>query len=342
MELPPSLVETFGRSPLGLGGAPLGNLFRRVSDAEAHAVVERAWVGGVRYFDTAPHYGNGRSETRIGSALRNHPRDTYVLSTKVGRLLEPNSHAPRDQHGYVDVGAFVQRYDYTADGVRQSLAESCARLGVERVDLCLVHDIDVARARDDGVHHWRDMLDSGLPKLAQLREEGLIGGYGLGVNRVDICLETLGHRDLDVILLAGRYTLADQTALDTLLPECVRRHVAVIAAAPFNSGILATGSRPADGTVPLFDYGPAPQAVVERVRFIEALCEEFSVPLIAAALQFPCAHPAVGCVHAGARTGDEIAKALHFASLPIPLAFWQALRTRGLVALQAPLPGDPR
>ena len=293
MELPPSLVETFGRSPLGLGGAPLGNLFRRVSDAEAHAVVERAWVGGVRYFDTAPHYGNGRSETRIGSALRNHPRDTYVLSTKVGRLLEPNSHAPRDQHGYVDVGAFVQRYDYTADGVRQSLAESCARLGVERVDLCLVHDIDVARARDDGVHHWRDMLDSGLPKLAQLREEGLIGGYGLGVNRVDICLETLGHRDLDVILLAGRYTLADQTALDTLLPECVRRHVAVIAAAPFNSGILATGSRPADGTVPLFDYGPAPQAVVERVRFIEALCEEFSVPLIAAALQFPrCYRPA--------------------------------------------------
>jgi D-threo-aldose 1-dehydrogenase len=340
MALPPSLIEKLRATPLALGGAPLGNLFRPVSDAEAREVVQHAWSAGVRYFDTAPHYGNGRSEVRMGTALRDYPRDAYALSTKVGRLLDADRRAARNQHGYVDVPAYAQHYDYTAEGVRRSLADSRMRMAIERIDLALVHDVDVATRGDAHERHLRDMLGSGFPELARLRDRGEIGGYGLGVNGVDICLRTLQDAELDAILLAGRYTLADQTALATLLPECERRNVAVIAAAPFNSGILATGSRPADGSVPYFDYASAPAPVVARVAGIEAVCEEFDVPLMAAALQFPRAHPAVVCVLAGARTAAEIATALRLASLPIPPEFWRALRAQELIAGDAPVPGD--
>jgi D-threo-aldose 1-dehydrogenase len=337
-----ALHRRLAAMPLGFGGAPLGNLFHAVPDDVAHALVRHAYEKGTRYFDTAPHYGHGRSEQRVGVGLAAANRDSFLLSTKVGRILEAREDAPRDQHGYVDTAPYVQRYDYTGDGFLRSLRDSRERLGLARVDIVYVHDIDVATHGDAYPHRLADTLHSGLPALAQLKSQGAIAGYGLGVNHVDICLDALRSADLDVILLAGRYTLADQSALPELLPECERRGVAVVLGGPFNSGILATGSRPADGSAPYFDYGPAPRPVIERVAAIEQVCARFDVPLPAAALQFPRAHPAIASVIPGARTIAEFDRNLQLASHPIPPAFWHALRDLGLVARGAPLPGEGR
>ena len=333
------VIAKLRASPLGFGGAPLGNLFRALSDEAAHAVVDHAYGAGVRYFDTAPHYGHGRSERRIGDALRARARDGYLLSTKVGRLLEPRTDAPRDQHGYVDTLPFVQRYDYSAEGVRRSLADSLQRLGLARVDLVYVHDIDRDTHGEAHARRLADALAGALPALAELKGEGSIEGYGLGVNDVAICRQVLAYADVDVILLAGRYTLADQSALAELLPECERRGVAVLLGGPFNSGILATGARPADGSQPYFNYAPAAPEIVARVAAIERICAEFAVPLPAAALQFPAAHPAVTSVIPGVRSIPEFAANLRLSRYAIPEAFWSALRERALVDPRAPLPG---
>jgi D-threo-aldose 1-dehydrogenase len=332
------LCRRLAAMPLGFGGAPLGNLFRAVGDDEALALVRHAYAMGARYFDTAPHYGQGRSEQRFGAALANVPRDSYVLSTKVGRILESSIDAPRDQHGYVDTPRRVQRYDYSSDGVRRSLADSLQRLAVTRVDIVYMHDID--RQTHGAAHAARlaDALDSGFPTLARLKAEGVIAAFGLGVNDVDICLEVLRHADLDLILLAGRYTLADQSALRQLLPECQRRGVGIVLGGPFNSGILATGARPYDGSTPMFDYAPAPADVVARVAAIEGVCDRFHVPLAAAALQFPRAHPAILSVIPGARSIAEFDANRRLATQPIPHAFWRALREQALIAEDAPLP----
>jgi D-threo-aldose 1-dehydrogenase len=335
---PGELTQRLAHSRLALGGAPLGNLFRAVSDADAVALVRHAHAAGIRYFDTAPHYGHGRSERRMGDALRAFARDDFLLSTKVGRLLEARADAPRDQHGYVDTLPFVQRYDYTADGVRRSLDDSLQRLGLARVDIAYVHDIDRDTHGEAHPRRLADALDGGLPALARLKADGVIGAYGLGVNDVAICSDVLRNADLDVILLAGRYTLADQSALAQLLPECQTRGVAIVLGGPYNSGILATGATPKDGSAPYFNYAPAPRAIVERVAAIERVCAKFAVPLKAAALQFPRAHPAVATVLAGARSIDELDDNLRMAAMPIPGEFWLALRGAGLIAPEAPLP----
>jgi D-threo-aldose 1-dehydrogenase len=339
MTLSAALSSRLRGSP-GLGGAPLGNLFRAITDDDAGRLIDRAFEAGVRYFDTAPHYGHGRSERRMGDALRAKARDEYLLSTKVGRLLEPRADAPRDQHGYVDTLPFVQRYDYSATGVRRSHEDSLQRLGLARVDFLYVHDVDRATHGDAHARRMQELLDGGLPALSALKAEGRIAGYGLGVNDVAICLQVLAHADLDVILLAGRYTLADQSALERLLPECERRGVAIVLGGPFNSGILATGARPADGSSPYFNYAPAPPAIVERVAAIERVCAEFDVPLPAAALQFPAAHPAVATVVPGVCSVAELDANVRQAQQPIPRAFWLALRERSLVDPRAPLPGE--
>lgn len=323
-----------------LGGAPLGNLFRALDDATAEAVVATALDRGTTYFDTAPHYGNGLSEQRMGRVLRTLPRASFLVSTKVGRRLAPDPQAPPTQHGYVDALPFVQRYDYTGEGFRRSLDDSLQRLGLARVDFVYVHDIDAATHGAAHAARFRDLLDTGLPALARLKDEGVIAGYGLGVNETAVCLATLAHADLDVILIAGRYTLADQGAIEELLPSCVRRGVSVVLGGPFNSGILASGARPADGSAPYFDYAPAPQRVVERVAAIEAVSAEFDVPLKAAALQFPRGHPAVTCVLAGARTPAEADENARLARHPIPAAYWTALADRRLVDPRAPLPRE--
>jgi D-threo-aldose 1-dehydrogenase len=326
----------------GLGGAPLGNLFQSIPDSEAVALIRHAYDSGTRYFDTAPHYGQGLSEHRFGEALRKTPRESFLLSTKVGRLLTPSNSAVRDQSGYVDVLPFVQHYDYTGDGAMRSIEDSLQRMGLSRIDFVFIHDIDAATHGDAYPKHFKDMLDGALPRLAALKAAGTIRGYGLGVNDVAICLDTLRRADLDVILLAGRYTLADQSALSALLPECIRRCVAIVLGGPFNSGILASGSRPRDGSRPYFDYAPAPDHVVARVAAIESVCTEYAVPLKAAALQFPLGHPAIACVLPGARSRQEFDDNLALAALPIPQEFWQALHDRSLVDCSSPLPNTTK
>ncbi len=325
-------------APFGFGGAPLGNLFAPIADEHAVALVRAAHASGVRYFDTAPHYGNGLSEHRMGAALRELPRDEFLLSTKVGRLLIADPNAPRDQNGYVGVLPFAQRWDYSFDGTLRSLDDSLQRLALARIDYVFIHDVARDAHGDAQPQRFRDAMEGAIPALARLKADGTIKGFGLGVNDWEVCVDALAHADLDILLLAGRYTLLDQTALPDLLPRCVARGVRVVIGGPFNSGILATGPRPAGGGAPSFDYAPAPAAMVARAAAIEHLCAAHGVALKAAALQFPRAHPAVACVLPGVRSGAELAENLDLSRAPIPAAFWRELRGHGLVAPDAPLP----
>jgi D-threo-aldose 1-dehydrogenase len=324
--------------PLALGTAPLGNLYARVADEDAVEVVHRARDAGIRYFDTAPHYGNGLAEHRLGTALRDVSRASYLLSSKVGRLLVPDDAAPADQNSYVGVLPFVERYDYTREGTLRSIEDSLQRLGMSRIDIVYIHDIDRATHGDAQPSRFRDAMEGAIPALAELKRAGRIAGYGLGVNDWRVCVDALKHADLDFILLAGRYTLLDHTALPELLPECERRGTRVVIGGPYNSGILATGARPSSGAVPYFNYAPAPPHIIERVAKIEAVCRAYSVPLRAAALQFPRAHPAVATVLVGARAPPEIEENTALANVSIPGAFWRALAAEGLVPADAPLP----
>jgi len=326
------------QSRLGFGGAPLGNLYAPLADAAAAETIAAAVACGMTYFDTAPHYGNGLSERRIGAALRDVPRDAWAISTKVGRILVPNAAAPRSQNGYVDVLPFTQRWDYSHDGTLRSLDDSCRRLGVTCVDFVYIHDLDAATHGTDQPRRFREAMDGAVPALARMKADGAIAGYGLGVNDVEVCLDALTHADLDVILLAGRYTIADQTALTALLPACLARGTRIVLGGPFNSGILATGAQPAGGAVPYFNYAPAAPDVVARVAAIEAVCAAHGVPLKAAALQFPLAHPAVTCVVAGVRSGVEIDDNAAMMARPIPSAFWRDLHAGGLLPADAPVP----
>jgi D-threo-aldose 1-dehydrogenase len=302
-------------------------------------LVHEGYARGIRYFDTAPHYGNGLSEHRIGTALRNVRRDDFLLSTKIGRLLSPAPDAPRDQNGYVGVLPFVEWWDYSYDGALRSIDDSLQRLGLARVDYVYIHDVGRDVHGDAQPQRFREAMAGAVPALARLRTDGTIRGYGLGVNDAQVCVDALRHADPDVFLLAGRYTLLDQSALPELMPRCAARGVRIVIGSPFNSGILASGTRPADGRTLYFNYAPAPPDAVALAAAIEDLCDAHHVPLKAAALQFPRAHPAVACVLPGARTVDELHENLALSALPIPVAFWRDLRTGGLVHPDAPLPG---
>ena len=320
---------------LGLGGAPLGNLFEAVSDAEARQLVEAAWHSGCRSFDTAPHYGHGLSEHRLGAALRGQPRGDFVLSSKVGRLLTPDAAAPRAQHGYVDMLPFRQAWDFSAAGTRRSVEDSLQRLGLARLDVAYVHDPDAATHGTNAPEVLRQLLDDTLPALRQLQHEGLVGAIGLGTNDVDVVLQVLREADLDVLMLAGRYSLLDHGALPELLPQCTARGVRVALGGVFNSGILATGTR---GVAPTFNYAPATREWVDRTARIETVCDAFGVPLRAVALQFPLAYPAVDIVMLGARTVVEWQDAQAMLQHEIAPEFWAALRTQGLMPDAAPTP----
>ena len=320
---------------LGLGGAALGNLFSVVTDAQAQALLEAAWASGCRSFDTAPHYGHGRSERRVGDALRVHAADSYVLSTKVGRLLTPNPQAPSAQHGYVDVLPFTQHWDYSASGTRRSIEDSLQRLGLPQLDVVYVHDMDVATHGAQAPAVLRQVLDETLPTLQKLKQEGLIRAFGLGVNDAQVVVDVLRHASLDVLLLAGRYSLLDHSALPELLPLCVQRGVRIALGGVFNSGILATGAL---GGRASFNYAPAAQEWLARTARIEQVCAQHGVPLRAAALQFPLAHPAIDIVMLGARSVPEWEDGLAMMGHVIPPAFWQALRDAGLLPAEAPTP----
>ncbi len=326
---------------LGLGCAPLGNLFHAISDADAVATVDAAWAAGLRYFDTAPFYGYTYSEHRLGQALRQRAREDFCLSTKVGRLLTPNSHLqaaaqPLEQNdAWIRPLPFKPHFDYTASGIRRSIEDSLQRLGLNYIDVALVHDIGIATHGPLHSHYWQQLtVQGGLRALAAMRSEGLIAAIGLGVNEWQVVLDTLEHIDLDCTLLAGRYTLLEQGALHPFLDMALQRQVGIIIGGPFNSGILATGpSRTAK-----FNYANAPAQVIARVKRLQRVCQQFSVPLAAAALQFPLAHPAVISCIAGARTTRELQEILLWFETSIPTELWLTLQKQGMFQDGTPLP----
>jgi len=317
----------------GLGCAPIGNLYRALSDEQAIATVVAALKAGVRYLDTAPLYGHGRSEQRIGEALRSWSASRPVLSTKVGRVLDPVAKGEEGDFAYAEPLPFRPRFDYSRDGMRRGLEGSLKRLGVDRVDVALIHDIGRLTHGDTHPKLLRQVLDEALPALHDARSEGLIRWIGIGVNECEVCLELLERAPLDCILLAGRYTLLEQPALTTgLLDLCLTRGTKIIAAGVFNSGLLAT--KP-DASSP-YNYANVPPAILERAQALWRACEVFGVAPQAAALQFPAFHPAVAATIVGARSPNEIAQILEWRRQTVPPALWTALKKDGFIVAAAP------
>ena len=320
-------------SRLGLGTSPLGNLYTEVTEREARAVVDVAWEAGVRIFDTAPHYGLGLAERRLGAALRDRPRDEFVLSTKVGRLLVPDPRGTGlDPEGFAVPATQRREWDFSAEGVRRSLDASLERLGLDRVDVVYLHDPD---------DHWDQAVNEALPALVELRRQGVIGAIGAGMNQWQMLARFVLESEVnaagavDTILLAGRYTLLEQPALTELLPLCARLGVEVLAAGLFNSGLLARQDVPDDAT---YDYRAAPPAQLDRARRIAAICARHDTTLPAAALWFPFGHPAVTGALIGARSEAEIRANLDVFATPPPAALWSELRDAGLIDVGVPTP----
>ena len=304
---------------LGFGGAPIGGLRKTVTDEQAAAAVEAAWRQGFRYFDTAPLYGHGRSERRLGRALAARPRAEFLLSSKVGRLLVPSSADPAAPVEIV--------YDYSYDGAKRSLEASLERLGLERVDIALIHDIDVWTHGAEQPERFAEALDGAYRALADLRSAGVIRAIGLGLNEWEPARAFAQRAPVDLVLLAGRYTLLEQGAAQTFLPFCLDRGIGVVIGGPYNSGILATGT--VEGA--LYNYLPAPPQVHERVGRIEAVCARHGVPLPAAALAFPLRHPAITCLIPGMVDAGEVEATVALARATIPEALWAELAAEGLI-----------
>jgi D-threo-aldose 1-dehydrogenase len=318
---------------LGFGSAPLGNLLAVVAEADARGAVVRAWENGCRLFDTAPFYGYGLAERRLGDVLREHPRDAFVLSTKVGRLLKPGAHLRASEH-YQSPLPFHDVFDYSYDAVMRSIECSLQRLGLERIDIALFHDLGRVQHGERHPEFMRQAMDGGYRALAELKAAGQIAAIGLGVNEVAVCEEAMGHADFDCFLLAGRYTLLEQAPLDRLLPACQAKGISILIGGAFNSGLLARMGRP-DAT---YNYGAVPPEVAHRANALLTVCNRHGVPLPAAALQFPLAHPAVASVVAGARTRAEVDAQYDWMRLKIPAALWDDLRAAGLLHADAPVP----
>ena len=323
---------------LGLGCASLGNLYRAIDSDQAFATVDAAWGAGIRYFDTAPYYGLGLSERRLGDALRPRPRADYIVSTKVGRLLDPDraSALPEERHGFITPMPFKVRYDYSYDGIMRSHEASMQRLGLARVDILLVHDIGVATHGEANAAHFADLADSGYRALDELRRNGDVSAIGLGVNERQVCADAMTIGQWDCFLLAGRYTLLEQEPLHEFLPQCAKHGAKIILGGAYNSGILATGTR--RGGEVHYNYEPAPAHIVERVARIEKLCDDFDVTLAAAALQFPLAHSVVQSVIPGLGDPERVLQTQSLMEQTIPNAFWSALASQGLLDPAAPVP----
>ncbi|MDG4649550.1 aldo/keto reductase [Roseibacterium sp. SDUM158017] len=324
---------TFTR--LGFGTAPLANLYRAIPDDEAQAILDRAWDAGIRYYDTAPLYGLGLGETRLNRFLRGKPRDGYVLSTKVGRLLR--ACAPEDRDGvgkWFDVPARQEVYDYGHDGVLRSVEFSLERLGVDRIDILYAHDLDVFNHGSQAALDARlaEFMEGGYRALLRLREEGTIRAFGAGLNEWQPCQWLAERGDFDLFLLAGRYTLLEQDALESFLPLCEARGIGVVIGGPYNSGILATGPRPGA----FYNYDPAPPGILDRAARIEAVCGAHGVRLVDAAFQFPLRHPCVVSVIPGGQGVAEMDSNLRAAGAAIPSALWADLKAEGLMRDDAP------
>lgn len=318
---------------LGFGAAPLGNLYRAIGDDEAQAVLEAAWETGVRYFDTAPLYGLGLSETRLNRFLRSKRRDDYVLSTKVGRLLQVVPPEERTGIGkFFETPSRRELYDYTHDGVMRSFEFSLERLGVDRIDILHAHDLDRYNHGDAAQAKLEAFMASGYGALLKLREQGVIRAFGAGLNEWQACQWLAERGDFDLFLLAGRYTLLEQEALDSFLPLCVERGIGIVLGGPYNSGVLATGARPGA----FYNYAEAPQAVLDKVARIEAVCTRHGVRLVEAALNFPLMHPAMLSVIPGGQSVEQVKTNRAILDKPIPPALWRALKAEGLMRAGAP------
>lgn len=322
---------------LGLGTAPLGNLYRTISDADAAATIAAALAAGMRYADTAPYYGFGLAERRLGAGLTG---ERPILSTKVGRLLEPVAAAqlPEERYGFRSAEPFGPVYDYSYDGVLRSHEASLARIGVDRVDILLVHDIGRLTHGDRHAEMLAQLIEGGgLRALEQLRDQRTITAFGIGVNECEIALELLDRVPLDVILLAGRYTLLEQGALDALLPRCAATGTAIVIGGPYNSGILA-GQGPREDSH--YDYAVAPAPMLAKARRIAAICVRHEIALGAVALQFALAHPVVASVIPGLASPAEVADTVARYSATIPAGLWDELRHEGLIRADAPVPTE--
>jgi D-threo-aldose 1-dehydrogenase len=316
---------------LGLGCSQFGGLYEPMAATEAAALADAAWSAGLRYFDTAPFYGYTLSERRVGHALSARERSTFTLSTKVGRLMRPDPGVKRGDDNWAEPLPFRPEYDYTYDGIMRSYEDSQQRLGLAQIDVLYVHDIGRMTHGAGHAHYWTQLTDGGgFRALLALRSSGAIGGIGLGVNEWEVAVDALNEVALDAILLAGRYTLLEQTALEPLLDRCLRAKTAIVVGGVFNSGVLAGNGK--------FNYADAPAEVIEKVNRLSAVCRRFDVPLPAAALQFPFAHPAVVSCVIGARSVSQLHENIAWLEQPIPAQLWATLRREQLIDEPVPLP----
>jgi len=325
-------------SALGFGAASLGNLYKAVSDEDAKSTLTAAISSGINLYDTAPRYGLGLSERRLGDALRTLPQSDYVVSTKVGRIITPDHKADVKQlrYGFDTPMPFDAHYDYTYDGIMRSFEDSLQRLGLAQVDILLVHDIGVDTHGEKDQFYYQQLVSSGYKALDELRSQGVIKAVGLGVNETEICERVMGIGQFDCFLLAGRYSLLEQDALDTFLPKCEDHGASIILGGPYNSGILATGVKGKD--IPHYNYEPAPEHIIKKVSQIEDICQQFGVPLAAAALQFPLGHSAVSTVIPGLGSERRVNKTVELFHHDIPSDFWSSLKDAGLLRQDAPIP----
>lgn len=335
----PSQTNKFGRVDLdvtafGFGTAPVGNIFREIDDTTSDAMFQHSWDAGVRFYDTAPMYGHGLSELRTGHSLRWKNRDDYVLATKVGRVLKPARKDEIDYAPWTNAGRFTMEFDYSYDATMRSFEDSLQRMGLEYIDILFIHDIDRFTRGDEQPEVFETAMDTCWKALRDLRDQKVVKAIGVGVNEWEVCHAALERHDFDCFLLAGRYTLLEQEALNKFLPLCEERGAAVVVGGGFNSGILATGAK--EGAK--YNYSPAPQDIMNKVSQIEAVCREFDVPLPAAALQFVVAHPAIPTFMSGTRNVDQLQQNLDWFSHPIPAEFWAALKHKGLLREDAPTP----
>lgn len=316
---------------LGFGTATMGGSRIPVTREESEAMIRAAWDAGIRYVDTAPFYGVGASERRVGDALRDKPRGEWVLSSKAGRLLSPQRGRPAATDGRTPPLPFTVEYDYSYDGIMRSVDDSYQRLGLDQIDILYVHDIGEYQHKEKAAGYTKMLCDSGYRALTELKSSGVVKAFGIGVNEKAVLLECLSWGDWDVFLLAGRYTLLEQAPLEDLLPECERRGTSIVIGGPLNSGILAGRDT--------WNYAPAPAEVKDRVRRIAEICDRHKVPLPAAALQFPLAHKAVAATIPGPRSVEEFRQNLELIRYPIPGDLWAELKQAGLLHSSAPVPG---
>jgi len=312
----------------GFGGASMGNMYRVAHDDAAMEAIRSAYKAKVRYFDTAPMYGFGKSERLYGSVLKDQPRDSFVLSTKVGRLILAGEPTPESEDTpFVEINNAYSIFDYSRDGVLRSLEESRKRLGIDRIDIVYIHDPDVNDS-------FKQALEEAFPALADLKSQGIIGAIGAGMNQAEMLCEFAKNADFDCFLLAGRYTLLDQIALQELLPLCQQKNISIVIGGAYNSGILATGA--VEGAH--YNYAPAPPEIMEKTRKIETVCARFNIPMKAAALQFPFGHPTVVSNIPGVKTKERFEENLSLFTHPIPAGFWAVLKEENLLAAEAPVP----